>query len=203
MITFEEYIQGLKELQAEYEQKASSARQSSLILDRIIENAKIEKAQLVIDLNNYTKQITKYQKQAEQDNKFIVNVNDLRKALAKVYNVKLGDASVNINLWSKHQDDELHGAVSIVHKGKPSYVYYISVDESTEFTDGAKLVENLGLKEISMARIDYDLANGRKVKDLNVNISLTDTYMDEPKFVEALRICFKNQQQSKGTLINR
>lgn len=208
MITFDEYIEGLTELQEEYAEKTSNAKQTSLILDRIIENAQKEKEQLYKDLDKQRKTIDEYKKNSNLDNKFTVNVDDLRKELAKVYKVKLRDTSVNIHLWTKG-DDTLYGYVSIDVKyddvmcyepNKLTQTYCIGIDENTKFIDGSKLVDNLALEEISMVRIDYDLANGKKVKDLQVDISLTNGYMDDKDFVEALRLCFKKQQKQSATI---
>ncbi len=208
MITFDEYIEGLTELQEEYAEKISNAKQTSLILDRIIENAQKEKEQLYKDLDKQRKNIDEYKKKSNNQNEFIVKVDDLRKALARVYGVKLRDVSIDSHLWTKG-DNILHGYVSINVKyddvmcyepNKLTQTYCIGIDENTEFTDGSKLVDNLCLEEISMARIDYDLANGKKAKDLQVAISLTNGYMDDKEFVEALRICFKKLQNQTSTL---
>jgi hypothetical protein len=206
MLTFEEYIEGLTELQEEYAEKTSNAKQTSLILDRIIANAQKEKEQLYKDLDTNRKAIEDYKKKSNKDHKFIVKVDDLRKALAKVYKVKLSDVNIDSHLWTKG-DDVLHGHVRINVKydgdiclNKLTHSYCIEIDENTEFIDGTKIVDNLSLKEISMARIDYNLANGKKVKDLQVEISLTNEYMEDKNFVEALRLCFKKQQIIQNTL---
>ena len=206
MITFEEYMQGLKELQEEHELKAVSARQSSLILDRIIKNAQKEKEQLRVGLDNHTKEIIEYQKRANKDNKFIVKVGDLMKALAKVYKVRLRDVSANINLYSRDKHlQQLDGYVSIDVKyddamcykeNKITQTYCIGVNNDTKFADGTKLKDNLEFSTISLVRTRYCLPNGKNVKDLNVVINLTNGYMDDRYFVEALKLCFKNQEQT-------
>ncbi|MBQ8522883.1 MAG: hypothetical protein IJ458_04440 [Clostridia bacterium] len=209
MLTFEEYIEGLTELQKEYAEKTSNAKQTSLILDRIIANAQKEKEQLYKDLDTNRKAIEDYKKKSNKDHKFTVKVDDLRRSLAKVYGVKLRDISVDINVWVKTTPCTPHGYVSIDVKyddvmcyepNKLTQTYCIGVDRDTKFIDGAKLEDNLRVKEFSSDGIRYHLANGRKVKDLNVVISLTNGYMDDREFVEALRLCFKKQQNQTATI---
>ena len=207
MISFEEYLEGLRELEEKYKQEVASAQRTSLVLDRIIENAQQEKKQLSKEVDKAKEKIEEYKKRSTEEYGFSVSVKDLRLALAKAYSVKLKDVSAEMYLRRKYKigyPDKLQGHIHIdvtyedfmYDPHKITNTYWLEINSNTRFTDGTKLDDNvLNMSVIDLNGVKYNLAKDRNLDDLQVDINLSNGYMNDIYFRKALEICSKAQQK--------
>ncbi len=185
MISFEDYIDGLKELQEEHKQLIMSARRSTLILDSIVANAKEEQDKIKEELDMHSQRLANYKKQSTQAGNFTVRLGDLMDALAITFGIKARKISAHPFVYGT-PDIGKEGYINIeVKSGCVSIYYYnIGINGDTKFTDGSRVIDTT---------IDDENMN-----DLNININLNEDYMNDSYFVEALRLCFKKQEQNQN-----